>query len=273
MSPIQHVPSYKSPGEFDIKLTNSTKISPAKVDYTFEDNTTRHQQKIAEVKIKDVSKLPQDTKVTVTAKVTKQLESVQQDLHYNRTMKRTTFIIADETAAIHLTLWGSDDQVVQDSSYKFENLSIKSFECTKLSTNPYSIISKVDDIENVVDDDSVDDVNVKQLQGTISGVAIEMQYKCFFCKASVTVNEDIQSLKCPGCQKRQLVSTVTKHVKAEITLSVNNSNETFILPKEVLETYTLGIEKLEDKELFILNHSNVEIKVFNKVVKELREIL
>jgi DNA-directed RNA polymerase subunit RPC12/RpoP len=212
--------------------------------------------------------------VTVTAKVIKKLESVEQDLNFSRKMQRTTFIIADESTAIQLTLWGPEDQILVDNCYKFENLSIKVFECTKLSTNPYTRITKVDALQNVhvTDLDLIQKSNVKILKGKICGVDIQLQYKCFFCKANVTINEDIQSLKCPECLKRQLTSTVSKNVKTELSIVIDNSTETFSLPQQVLDIYTLGVEKFEDKELFLLQHSNVEVKVFNNsIIKEMKQ--
>lgn len=136
---------------------------------------------MTEVNINDVKTLPEDTKVTVTAKVREELQSVDQPLQYNRTMTRTSFIIADRTTAIELTLWGNEDKLVEGHSYKLNNLSIKTFESTKLSTNPYSTITCIPDIGQVTDDD-VEDINTSTIRGTICGVNIDTHDKCFFVK-------------------------------------------------------------------------------------------
>lgn len=73
-------------------------------------------------------------------------------------------------------------------------------------------------------------------------------------------------------KKRQLTSTVSKTVRSEIVLLHDNNTDTFLVPKEVLDLYTPNIEKLEDKELFLLQHSNVEVSVFKKIIKKIKEI-
>jgi len=162
--------------------------------------------------------------ITVTAKVVKKIDTVQQEFSFNRKMKRTTFISADATAAIQLTLWGPEEQILVDNCYKFENLSIKTFEYTKLSTTPYTNIMKCNEIEDVVDKTLIVCKGVTVVTGTISGATIEIQHKCFFCKNLVTINDDIKALKCQSCNKRQLVTTVLKDVKTEIAGTTNNKN-------------------------------------------------
>ena len=212
--------------------------------------------------------------ITVTAKVVKKIETVQQELSFNRTMKRTTFIIADATAAIQLTLWGPEEQILVDNCYKFENLSIKTFECTKLSTTPYTKIIKCKEIEDVVDETLILCKGIAVVTGTISGATIEIQNKCFFCKNAVTINEDITSLKCNTCNKRQLVTTVLKEIKTEITVTTSNNNiETYNVPRDILDIFTLGISNYEDKELFLLQHNRIEMEVINKTVHKMKECL
>ena len=69
--------------------------------------------------------------------------------------------------------------------------------------------------------------------------------------------------------KSQRVTTVLKDVKTEITVTTNNNNmETYNVPKEILDVFTLGIPNYEDKELFLLQHCKIEMEKINKTVKK-----
>ena len=130
---------------------------------------------------------------------------------------------------------------------------------------------KCNEIEDVVDETLILCKGIAVVTGTISSATIEIQNKCFFCKNAVTINEDIKSLKCQSCNKRQLVATVLKEVKTEITVTANNNNiETYNVPRDILDIFTLGISNYEDKELFLLQHSRVEMEVINKTEKNER---
>jgi hypothetical protein len=61
LSSVERVASYKTPGEFDIKLTNKTTISPAKLNYAFEGKQQTHKH--AEVSLSQIGELPDETKV------------------------------------------------------------------------------------------------------------------------------------------------------------------------------------------------------------------
>ena len=56
-----------------------------------------------------------------------------------------------------------------------------------------------------------------------------------------------------SCNKRQLVTTVLKDVKTEITVTTNNNNmEMCNVPEEILDIFTLGIPKYEDNKRYRL---------------------
>jgi len=99
-------------------------------------------------------------------------------------------------------LWGPEEQILVAKCYKFENVSIKTFECTQLSTTPYTKIMKCNEIEDVVDETLILCKGITVVTGTISGATIEIQHKCYFCKNPVTINEDIKALKCQSCNKK-----------------------------------------------------------------------
>ena len=81
--------------------------------------------------------------VTVTAKVLQQKESIQQQFGHGSSMLRTTFIIADDSGSIELTLLGSAGQIKVGSSYTFNSVTVKTFDQkNKMSTNPDSNIKQ-----------------------------------------------------------------------------------------------------------------------------------
>jgi len=65
-----------------------------------------------------------------------------------------------------------------------------------------------------------------------------------------------------------------KDVKTEITVTTNNNNmEMCNVPEEILDVFTLGIPKYEDKVLFLLQHCKIEMEKINKTVKQMKECL
>ena len=86
----------------------------------------------------------------------------------NQNLQRTEFIIADATAAIKLTLWDPPEQIKEDSTYTFKNLTIKIFDEKLLSTNPHTEILRTNTLDTVVDLPQ----DTKPIEGNITGVTI-----------------------------------------------------------------------------------------------------
>ena len=62
-------------------------------------------------------------------------------------MLRTTFIVANATGTIDITVWGPPDQINVGSSYNFINCTVKFYEKKKLTSNQETIIKRVEDIK------------------------------------------------------------------------------------------------------------------------------
>lgn len=179
-------------------------------------------------------------------------------------MSRTTFIIGDHTAAVPLTLRGPQNQIPVNNRYRFENVTVKTFQSKQ--------IKKVSDMTDIVTDFE-EEIADKQLTGTVTPCAIVAQYMCCFCKNVLNINEQIKAIKCPNCQKRQLLQTIRKRLTTEITVNVNNDMHTYTVPEGIMTIYTLGVDTYEDKELFFLNHNHIQFKAFQYTIKEITEIL
>ena len=124
-------------------------------------------------------------------------------------MLRTTFIIADRTGAIELTLWGIPEQINVGTSYIFKNVK-----GNYLSTNPDTQIEKTQDLKNVVTDMVF---KPKQDLIKVAGVGIQTVHKCMLCKASLELNESLKSFKWSSCNKRQLTESVETAIKCKVT--------------------------------------------------------
>ena len=122
----------------------------------------------------------------------------------NQNLKRTEFIIADATAAIKLTLWGPPEQIKEDSTYTFKNLTIKIFDEKLFSTNPCTEILRTNTLDTVVDLPQ----DTKPIEGNITGVTICKTNSCQFCDTIVEVNEALASIKCTNCNKQQLMALI-----------------------------------------------------------------
>ena len=86
----------------------------------------------------------------------------------------------------------------------------------------------------------------------VAGVSTETIFKCIFCKASIEINENLTSVKCSSCKKRQLKETVDETTKCEITgKKADDSTIMFTIPNDVLETLTGKIPN-DDKENYLL---------------------
>lgn len=254
LSPIERTPSRYNPGQFDIKLSSRSQLTPTSLNFSYEKPGAQGTQ---EVKIKELKDIPEGSRVTVTAKVIGKEESVLQKLQSGRTLTRTTFTIADESASVDLTLWGPPEQVNPSSTYQFTNLAVKIFEKKKLSTTLETSIKRKEDIKNVT---AASFIKTKIEKVKIIGVSIYTVSKCCFCNSIIQLNPSLTSVKCMKCHKRQLSEAVKKSTKCEI--NAKRADETvsnFFVPHEELVALTGDIPN-DDKEMFILNCKTVEVQ-------------
>ena len=80
----------------------------------------------------------------MTVRIMQQLDSVEQEFS-DRKLQRTTFIIADQTGNMRLTLWGDSKQIIVNKTYTFENLTVRFFKEKMVSTNPNTSIKEAKD--------------------------------------------------------------------------------------------------------------------------------
>ena len=199
--------------------------------------------------------------VSLTAKILDQKETVQQTLHRtNKKLNRTTFIIADKTAAIELTYWGDDADLKVGSTYHFSSITVKLFQTKKLSTTKETTIVEVEDVGPVARYTS-DEV---KLEVTIMGINLSTDSVCVFCGNKIQINEDLSTVKCNTCNKRSLKQNVEKKTKCELSFTDGNDNFDFILTSEALDNFVPNhLTTPEDKELFFLENNEVQITYTN----------
>ena len=186
----------------------------------------------------------------------KKEESVLQTLRNGQTMMRTQYVIADETSAINLTLWGPPDQITEASTYSFSNVTVKTFEIRKLCTNSDTAIKRVQNLENI-SNTTVYKAKLEVVK--IVAVKITTMSKCSFCNSQITLNDALTSVKCPKCLRRQLNESVLKFTKCEITGQKKDDNKVnFLVPESVLTHFT-GEMPNDDRELYILNCKEVQV--------------
>ena len=119
----------------------------------------------------------------------------------------------------------------------------------KLSTNPDTSIRKTEDIKNVVQA-PVFKPKIEIVQ--VLGVTISTTFKCCFCKAQIDVNQEISTVKCATCHKRQLIELVDQSIKCEIKAKKTDDNTiTFLIPSEIVQELTGDIPN-DDKEIYLL---------------------
>lgn len=241
--------SFRHSGEFDIKLAFDTEVLPADLNFTYEKYVvpTKLAQQTSILQIKDI---PESEKVSITAKVIKQLESVMQTLKGGKRMLRTTFIVADSSSSIDLTLWGPAEQLIVGGTYTFHDLTVKFYEKKKVTTNPDTTFKRVNDIKTVNTE-----TIFKPRQETIEvyGVKIETVNKCCFCSSVLTINQNLSSIKCIKCAKRQLTECVIKATKCEITAKNKDSTTTtYSIPSDVLCDFTGPKMPNDDIEILLL---------------------
>lgn len=171
--------------------------------------------------------------VNPTAKVVKRLHTTEQTVRQKQ-LQRTDFIIGDRTAALELTLLGPPEQLLISSTYTFHNLTVKMFGNKKLSRTITPRILRADDIDDEIT--KLPTPSKKTVKGQITGVSITSTQKCSFCKSLIVINQDLKSIKCTQCQKRQLILSVIKSTKCDITLKTDEGTLDYQLPEKVLDT-------------------------------------
>ena len=159
-------------------------------------------------------------------------------------MDRTICVIADETGTICLTLWGNPDQLSINSTYSFNNLTVKSFEETIVTTNPSSVMKLTEDI-NI---DSYKSIWDRWQKATITGVKMLTEANCSQYFNLIGVNVDVKTVKCHFCKTR------------------------LSLTEEVMDSFSPGdVQTPDDKEFYILENNDVEFIVLNGNIIALKE--
>ena len=172
-------------------------------------------------------------------------------------MNRTYFIIADESDSIELTLWRPAEQLLVNNSYSFTNVTVKTFQKKKLSTNSETSIKKVASLKTVLDS-SIFKSTPQVME--VKNVTIQSVQKCCFCNNLMEINASSSSVKCQKCLRTQLNESVVKSTRCEITIHKSGQPaETQIFVPSALLTQFTGDIPNDDKELFILMCQKLEV--------------
>ena len=122
-------------------------------------------------------------------------------LSQGRSMLRTTFIIADITGSMDITIWGPTDHRTVGSSYTFENVQSNIMKSKKkISSTPDTVIKRVEDVKNVF--------KIPVFTATEDLLEIQsakIKSINLFCKSEVHVNMKISTTKFTNCGNRQLM--------------------------------------------------------------------
>ena len=209
--------------------------------------------------------------MSVAARVVEKTDSVLQPLRYGKTMTRTTSVKADSTEAIEITIWGPIDQINVGSGYEFKNYTLKVLDEKKLSTKKDSAIKRIEDLNNIC---KAPLSKPKDEVIEIMGIKIDTTTKCVFCSSTLVINETINSVKCMTCYKRQLNKNVSTCTRCEITGETQDKDvATYNVPPEVLENFCSPDITNDDKEIFILACTKLQITTnANNTITQLKMV-
>ncbi|WAR19968.1 hypothetical protein MAR_001806, partial [Mya arenaria] len=136
-------PSYKKPGNFDLKYTYQSKITKPSRKLNF---TAQPPEDVGKkMTLNVVKEAPVWEKVHVVAKVVQ----VSTPVKVSEKLTKMTIRIADETDSIHLAIWNEDiEKVAIGRRYRWEDIIVREFMGEKtLSTSTDSHITLHDDLE------------------------------------------------------------------------------------------------------------------------------
>ena len=200
----------------------------------------------------------------MTVRIMQQLDSVEQEFS-DRKLQRTTFIIADQTGNMRLTLWGDPKQIIVNKTYTFENLTVRFFKEKMVSTNPNTSIKEAKDI-NI---QNYRPVTEQKKRSTIIGVNFTEETHCCFCNFLVKNNKLVTSIKCGKCNVRQLNSAVNTITNCIIT---TEDKKTYKISNDALDVFfPKSVTTVDDREIYILQNSKVEFTLnFNNIITSMK---
>ncbi|KAG5270751.1 hypothetical protein AALO_G00196240, partial [Alosa alosa] len=188
--------SRQSAGQNDLLVNHRSIVnSVTRVDFLFAEIA---QENIQEKKIHEIlSNGREFQKVNVTAKAVKLCEEGDGVTRQKVVMKKATYIIADATASVPLTIWGNN-LINVDCWYSFSNVSVRrNLGSTVLTTTAETLISTtVEQATTVVFKEDSSEI----IRGEIASAEAKVVHVCPKRHEITSVNVDSPITRCEMCK-------------------------------------------------------------------------
>lgn len=127
-------------------------------------------------------------------------------MHDNRAKYKCDTMVADHTENIKLVFWEDKiDMVSTGRCYHVQNVTVRIFDDNKfLNTNESTVISEIDEIQNVKLD--TPEMQDNLLVAQVVGVDIKKTTSCMICNEAIPTSCDEEFFTCKNCHMTTLTS-------------------------------------------------------------------
>lgn len=205
--------------------------------------------------LKDLVQYKIDDRVTFNAKVIA-IENPQKVSHG---LTKQEIVVADATAAAHLTLWENDvGSLEKNKSYFFKNMKVTSFRSEKYVVKPKynGSIEAIDDIGEVSEDNLSNDtisLSGAEIVGIIGG--LQIYSACITCNTKVDVIDD-QKVYCSKCEMIFKRSKSHQNISARLCIETNGDYIVLSAFTDILKAI-VGSDEVSEDSLFATKPFNL----------------
>lgn len=184
-----------------------------------------------------------------------------------RRLKQSTYIVADVTTTMHLSVWG-ETEIEIGKWYDFENVSVRLFdEKPCLSTTVQTTVSLTDDLGNCAE---VRTDQRETVVGEIIDTEVKVEYMCPQFHTLHSVNHETQMSRCLQCAAYCKTSKIMSTVRGHITIDVGEENKKMVLENDVF-CQLLGLQtgvKYDSDQLAskILTQEKLSVEMYEGLI-------
>lgn len=171
--------------------------------------------------------------VTVKAKVIQLQSHGHNVVHDSTFLQNTYYTIADETAAIDLTVWG-DSRVTTNSWYEISNDSIRTFKDKLLLTTTKDTNSTILSCRNPIH--PVENTTAQTVTADIIGATVHLIHICPRQHKIANMPLSASRVNCQKCETFYKSSSVTTYTHGTITVKTTKGVQTLNIENHSIES-------------------------------------
>ncbi|XP_077096320.1 uncharacterized protein LOC143747410 [Siphateles boraxobius] len=216
---IRLTPSLTKEGAHDITFTHSSTLSClSQLDYSYNPTLSSNQEDLT---ISDILKTNTTyTRVNVKAKIIQQKSQSHNFVRDRTFLTNITYVIADKTTSIDLTVWGEED-ITTGGWYFITNVSVRKFQgATFLSSTRDSKFTKITCHESVC---QVEHTTSQNLTADIIGTQVNVLYICPLKHPIPDMPLSTYKVHCEKCNTFYISSCITNYTHG--TLKIKTPTE------------------------------------------------